>query len=558
MSALSFPKGSKHTRKLLPPFAGLVGLSVLLQLVALLAMIMIGEARESGRLRVAVAANQRALAAQYESATYLALVALSATDLDMLLEQRRAAKDAETRLERDIQGLLTRTDDPALAAALGQAPTLLAEMKQAHIRVLRSNNQELKGNPELEQFQIASGRLRTLLSSIQDMVDLRTEAALASLDWVQRLIPFGALALTLALGAFVLKWLLTPLGASMDDLEKGAAELRVARDGLEERVAERTRELATANEELRRAEEQLRVANEDLERRVAERTRELKEAQRRSLDLARQAGMAEIASNVLHNVGNVLNSVNTTTALLHERLGSPKFEMLGKVASLLEEQRDSLESFLTKDERGKKLPEYVGKLSEHLLTERREMMDATATLHGHVEHIRMIVDVQQSYAKTSVLEEIASVSDVIEDALRISAAALGRHEVTIERHITPMPSVLIDKHKVLQIILNLVSNAKYSLADKDPVDRLIDVRLERTPDGRLCVRVTDNGVGIAPETMARLFQHGFTTRKDGHGFGLHSSVLAAQALGGSLSAHSEGPGKGATFTLELPLRLAES
>jgi two-component system NtrC family sensor kinase len=60
-------------------------------------------------------------------------------------------------------------------------------------------------------------------------------------------------------------------------------------------------------------------------------------------------------------------------------------------------------------------------------------------------------------------------------------------------------------------------------------------------------------VGIAPENLTRIFSHGFTTRTDGHGFGLHSAALAAQQMGGRLTAQSDGPGRGATFTLELPV-----
>jgi two-component system, LuxR family, sensor kinase FixL len=70
---------------------------------------------------------------------------------------------------------------------------------------------------------------------------------------------------------------------------------------------------------------------------------------------------------------------------------------------------------------------------------------------------------------------------------------------------------------------------------------------------RLRITVADNGVGVAPESFSRLFTQGFTTKKEGHGFGLHSSALAAEEMGGTLTCVSEGPGRGAAFTLELPL-----
>jgi signal transduction histidine kinase len=82
--------------------------------------------------------------------------------------------------------------------------------------------------------------------------------------------------------------------------------------------------------------------------------------------------------------------------------------------------------------------------------------------------------------------------------------------------------------------------------------RRMVIRIAPAGTDRTRITVTDNGVGIPPENMARIFNHGFTTKKDGHGFGLHSGANAAKEMGGSLTAHSDGPGKGATFTLELP------
>jgi C4-dicarboxylate-specific signal transduction histidine kinase len=166
----------------------------------------------------------------------------------------------------------------------------------------------------------------------------------------------------------------------------------------------------------------------------------------------------------------------------------------------------------------------------------------------------MIVELQQSYATASSLVEAASLEELIEDAIRINGAALGRHGVSLDRHVIPLPRVMVDKHKLLQILLNLISNAKYALNDNPPGERRLTVRLERPADDRVRVQVSDNGVGIASELLTRIFQHGFTTRKEGHGFGLHSCALAARSMEGSLGVHSDGPGKGATFTLELPFR----
>jgi C4-dicarboxylate-specific signal transduction histidine kinase len=158
---------------------------------------------------------------------------------------------------------------------------------------------------------------------------------------------------------------------------------------------------------------------------------------------------------------------------------------------------------------------------------------------------------QQNYAKVSGVSETLAVTELIEDAVRMNATALSRHDVTLVRDFQVQPKVTVDKHKVLQIMINLMRNAKYACDDSGRPDKQMIIRVT-SARGRVSIAVEDNGVGIPAENMTRIFNHGFTTRAHGHGFGLHSGALAARELGGSLIARSDGPGKGATFILELP------
>jgi signal transduction histidine kinase len=171
----------------------------------------------------------------------------------------------------------------------------------------------------------------------------------------------------------------------------------------------------------------------------------------------------------------------------------------------------------------------------------------------YIEHIEAIVKVQQDYAKTSLLMDEYDLSQLLEDSLRIQLAALRRHGITVTREFASVPRVMVDKHKVLQILINLISNAKYAMDEVPEGERHLRLRLSATTN-LVRIQVVDSGKGFSPEIRDKLFSHGFTTRKDGHGFGLHSSALAAQVLGGRLLLESEGPGRGATATLELPLQ----
>jgi PAS domain S-box-containing protein len=267
---------------------------------------------------------------------------------------------------------------------------------------------------------------------------------------------------------------------------------------------------------------------------------------------SREAGMAEVATNVLHNVGNVLNSVNISASLLLDRIANSKLAYLSKAVALVHEHSTDLGRYLSNDPKGKLLPDYLSQLVKQLTSEQQEAASELQSLGQHIEHIRAIVALQQNYAKVSGMAEVIDVIALVEDSLHMNAGALVRHEVGVVRDYSEVPQITTDKHKILQILVNLIRNAKYACDESEREHRQITLKVCRS-DQWICISVIDNGVGIPAENRTRIFNHGFTTRKSGHGFGLHGSALAAAELGGTLTAHSDGAGQGATFTLALPV-----
>lgn len=316
--------------------------------------------------------------------------------------------------------------------------------------------------------------------------------------------------------------------------QRTADELLEAKRTLEDRVRDRTREL-----------EQQVIAKEKARA-------DLAEAQSRLIDASRAAGKAEIATSVLHNVGNVLNSVGVSSTIIGQRLRDSKVANLKRAAEMLN-QNGNLAAFLTTDPKGKFLPQYFNVLSGELSAEHEEMRAELAQLGSNIEHIKKIVAMQQSYAKVSGATEQVSPVELVEDALRMNATTLNSHQIEIVRQFTPdLPLLNVDRHKVLQILINLLSNAKHALlAGSCPQKRI--VLAVRQAGSIMEITIRDNGVGIASENLTRIFQLGFTTKPQGHGFGLHSGANAATELGGRLLAQSAGLGFGAEFTLELPI-----
>jgi signal transduction histidine kinase len=316
-----------------------------------------------------------------------------------------------------------------------------------------------------------------------------------------------------------------------------------------------TREISNRQE----AERELRKVQEGLEIRVKERTAELESAHQKLLESSRLAGMAEVASGVLHNVGNVLNSVNVSTNVIAEKINQSPVANLCKAAEMIESHRQDLASFLTSDEKGRQLPGYFSMVAKILSSENSAVLGELSTLAHGIEHIKQIVQLQQDYAKSSTMRMPVKPATLFEDALRINMLSLERHGIAIVREIADVGIADIDKHKTLQILINLISNAKNALkaahANGNDAPKLTLRLAEVNADGKksLQFEVIDNGIGIPPENLSRIFLHGFTTRAGGHGFGLHSAANAAREMQGNLSCSSQGNGQGATFTLDVPL-----
>lgn len=282
---------------------------------------------------------------------------------------------------------------------------------------------------------------------------------------------------------------------------------------------------------------------------------ELENVHKQLLDASRQAGMAEVATGVLHNVGNVLNSVNVSANVIRDKVGQSRTGNLAKASAMIESHRDDLAAYLTTDEKGRQLPGYFKILAKELGDENAAVLNELNNLARGIDHIKEVVQFQQDFAKSSTFCQLADPASLLEDALRINMLSLERHNVEIVRELENLGEINIDKHKVLQVLINLISNSKNAMKSAAGERKMV-LRLSKIqqPSGEFVrFQVTDTGVGIDKESLPRIFTHGFTTRPTGHGFGLHTSANAAREMNGTLTASSDGIGKGATFSLEIPI-----
>ncbi|WNG38027.1 AAA family ATPase [Archangium violaceum] len=304
---------------------------------------------------------------------------------------------------------------------------------------------------------------------------------------------------------------------------------------------------------VQQAQEALRRSHDELEQRVEERARELRRAQAELLDTARRAGKAEIAAEVLHNAGNILNNINTSAGIVASKLRQFRVPKLAQTAALLQAHQQDLGEFLVKDAAGSGLPVYLSRLAAAMHQDLEFTLGEVGSMMASVEYLNEVVRTQQAYVGVSEAPEWSHLEDLMEDSLRMNTPVLEPLRVRIIKEYQALPALFLQRSKVVQILTHLISNAASALSESGQEEKWLRLKLEKSGEQLLRIVVEDNGVGIAPENLEMIFRPGFTTKEEGHGFGLHCSILTAKALGGSILAKSEGPGRGAVFTLELPL-----
>ncbi len=331
------------------------------------------------------------------------------------------------------------------------------------------------------------------------------------------------------------------LAEHIGKLEQAETELKKHEEQLEQQVDSRTHKLKESNEML---------SMEIIERKKTE--AELEIIHKELLEASRRAGMAQVATDMLHNIGNVLTSINVITTLVNEKVSCSKISNLEKIVELIREHENDLGDFLTNDAKGKHIPVYLSEVVKFLGDEQKLVLGKLSTLIKNVNHIKEIVGMQQSYAKSSNFKMPVDINELVEDAIQINSAGLERHGVKLKTELANLGIIEIDKQRVLQILVNLINNAKYALTASTKIEKILTIKTFKQDDNILRVEVSDDGIGVEKENLSQIFEYGFTTKTAGHGFGLHSGALAAKEMGGTLTVQSDGHEQGATFILEIP------
>ena len=270
------------------------------------------------------------------------------------------------------------------------------------------------------------------------------------------------------------------------------------------------------------------------------------------LDTSRKLGMAEVASDVLHNVGNALNSINVSIGVIADLLKNSMVGDVGRISQLFHKHREDLGNFFSSNPKGIQIPAYLEKLAGQLVEEQQVAIAELARLRENAQNAQQCVAVQQDLAKPSGIIEEISVIELMEEALTLNQELLENSQIDVSREFQEIPQLIVDKHQVLEVMVDVIRNACQAMASVSTKQLIVRAKLIPGPPDSVCLEVQDSGVGIAADDLIKIFGQGYNTKNGGRGMSLHSGALMAKNLGGALRAHSEGIGHGATFSLELP------
>jgi len=496
---------------------------------------------------------QKALEALNQEKTFY-IDAVILGEPSLLDSAENKAADAIAALDQAISKLEKYGDYGSEEKAISQSLHDLAKSAQPI-------NEKLRNDIDNEELIEEAGKVAAEAEKILEKLSKRTkhlsnelkgELALVSKDTEKQQIlnlfifSLGVVAALILVSEIITRSIITPLKKTAEMAKK------MAEGDLSQKLGiSQNDEIGDLVQAINIMATEIEHSQGNLELQVQQRTAELEEAHKKLVHIARQAGKADVATAVLHNVGNVLNSISVTSGSLTDMVRHSRIPKLGHIVSILEDNKDDLKNFITRDEQGNKILPYMNLLYDHFTKENTKMEQMLHALSGHVRHVAEIIERQQSYSKNVGMEEEVILSDVIEDAIQITDSKLIQMGIRVERNFDTKFKIHIDRHKTLEILVNLLSNAKEALVDRDKADRKISIGVIFDEDGAAIIEVSDNGVGITEENMPQIFTQGFTTRKNGHGFGLHHSFNSASEMGGNLSVFSKGKGLGAAFSLKL-------
>ncbi len=261
--------------------------------------------------------------------------------------------------------------------------------------------------------------------------------------------------------------------------------------------------------------------------------------------------IAELSTSVLHNMGNLLNSLYTAGGKMQNINSESKLSTLGKLNALIQDHEDHLDGFLTNHPKGKLLPQMLTSLYDVLLDEQRQMAHEIERHTDIVKLMEQTIRRQQDVAKEHAFHEPIHLDQIVDNAVAMCETIVGKREIELRLEKTCAPFVEGSRSRLTQVLVNLIKNAVEAM-EAAPRKRL-HIRLDEEDEQTAKITISDTGCGIPEDKQPFLFQFGYSDKEEGHGFGLHYCQKTVGAMGGTLTLVHSREHYGTTFAVCLPV-----
>ncbi len=293
----------------------------------------------------------------------------------------------------------------------------------------------------------------------------------------------------------------------------------------------------------------------DLEDKIVEKEkaeRDLKEAQNLLIESAYKAGLADLAGDTLHNIGNVVNSIHVSSDIVKNVIKENPGENYTKACNILHENLDNFPEFFASDPKGEQLIKYFLLLEKPIVNSFEQIDENLEVIRDKAAAIGNIIARQSKFINSPYFLEKQNMCEVVDSVIQLVPDLHTDSSITIDKQYESVPSIKLQKPSIIRILLNILDNSVHALKYSRNLNKVLMISIKKDNE-YVTTSITDNGYGIAEENMDKIFKNSFTTKKGGFGLDLHNAANIINEMGGELKIDSKGINKGATVSISLPL-----
>jgi DNA-binding LacI/PurR family transcriptional regulator/signal transduction histidine kinase len=264
---------------------------------------------------------------------------------------------------------------------------------------------------------------------------------------------------------------------------------------------------------------------------------------------AYREGMADISIEILHNIGNILNSINVSASLMKTATDSPLIPYLINANQLLSSHLEDLGNFIARDPKGMKLMQFYLKLGTYFAEFKNQVLYNSTRLDEKIKSIVDLISAQQTYTGVNESIERHDIASILDDTIKLMAESIEKYQIQVTKDYRVRPQIMVQRLKLFHVLFNLINNAKTAMTETKADERKLTLTICEDEKGKY-IRISNNGYGPSHNLLEKIFDFGYPNPTTGYELGLHSCIKYMDEMGGKIWADANNPNQGTTFVLQ--------